>query len=229
LSPVHRSLLYKTGDLARYLPDGNIQYLGRNDFQVKIRGHRVELGEIETVLNQHPAVQQAVVQAHKPDQGAQQLVAYVKTVDETAVALLPTLLRDKLPAYMVPAHFIRLEQFPLTPSGKINRRALPAPEQMETVRLTPYVAPETPLQKQLVDVWERVLNVSPIGIHDNFFELGGHSLLAIRLVAAMHKATAVKLPLPRLFQEGTIAAIARYPERSHGADRAQPGGAAASG
>ncbi|MBK8901319.1 MAG: non-ribosomal peptide synthase/polyketide synthase [Anaerolineaceae bacterium] len=205
-----RSLLYKTGDLARYLPDGNIQYLGRNDFQVKIRGHRVELGEIETVLNQHPAVQQAVVQAHKPDQGAQQLVAYVITVDETAVTTLPALLREKLPAYMVPAHFIRLEQFPLTPSGKINRRALPAPENVEMMRLTPYVAPETPLQKQLVEVWERVLNVSPVGIHDNFFELGGHSLLAIRLVAAMQKATAVKLPLPRLFQEGTIAAIARY-------------------
>ena len=123
------------------------------------------------------------MQAHKPDQGAQQLVAYVKTADETAVAHLPTLLREKLPPYMVPAHFIRLEQFPLTPSGKINRRALPAPEQMETMRLTPFVAPETPLQQQLVDVWQRVLNVSPIGIHDNFFELGGHSLLAIRLVA----------------------------------------------
>ncbi|MCB8981032.1 MAG: amino acid adenylation domain-containing protein, partial [Ardenticatenaceae bacterium] len=202
--------VYRTGDLARYLPDGNIQYLGRNDFQVKIRGHRVELGEIETVLNQHPAVQQAVVQAHKPDQGAQQLVAYVIAADETAVTTLPAILREKLPVYMVPAHFIRLEQFPLTPSGKINRRALPAPENMEMVRVTPFVAPETPLQKQLVEIWERVLNVSPVGIHDNFFELGGHSLLAIRLVAAMQKATAVKLPLPRLFQEGTIAAIARY-------------------
>jgi acyl-coenzyme A synthetase/AMP-(fatty) acid ligase len=107
----------------------------------------VELGEIETVLNQHPAVQQAVVQAHQPDQGAQQLVAYVITADDTAVSLLPTLLRDKLPAYMVPAHFIRLEQFPLTPSGKINRRALPAPENLETMRLTPYVAPETAAAK----------------------------------------------------------------------------------
>ena len=199
--------LYKTGDLARYLPDGNIQYLGRNDFQVKIRGHRIELGEIETLLNQQPEVQQAIVQAHE-----QQLIAYVKTAQEDVVNKLPTALRTQLPSYMVPAHFVRLDNFPLTASGKINRRALPIPEKLDIVRTTEFTAPETDLQKQLAQVWEAVLNVSPIGIHDNFFELGGHSLLAIRLVSAMHKATAVKLPLPRLFQEGTIAAIAQYIE-----------------
>jgi thioesterase domain-containing protein len=202
--------VYRTGDLARYLPDGNIQYIGRNDFQVKIRGHRVELGEIETVLNEQPAVQQAVVQAYKPNQGPHQLIAYIKTSEDDVLDELHVALRERLPAYMVPAHFMQLEQFPLTPSGKINRRALPIPDKIEVVRFTPFVAAETELQKQLVQIWETVLGVSPIGIHDNFFELGGHSLLAIRLVAAMFKATAVKVPLPRLFQEGTIAALAQF-------------------
>ena len=207
---VTSSRLYKTGDLARYLPDGNIQYIGRNDFQVKIRGHRVELGEIETVLNEQPTVQQAVVQAYKPDEGPHQLIAYIKTSEEDVITALHVALRERLPAYMVPAHFMQLEQFPLTPSGKINRRALPVPDKVEVVRSTPFVAAETELQKQLVQIWEAVIGVSPIGIHDNFFELGGHSLLALRLVAAMHKETAVKVPLPRLFQEGTIAALANF-------------------
>ncbi len=202
--------VYRTGDLARYLPDGNIQYLGRNDFQVKIRGHRIELGEIEAVLNEQPMVHQAVVQAHKPAHGAHQLIAYVKTSEQDGLNDLHLALRQRLPAYMVPAHFVQLEQFPLTPSGKINRRALPVPEKLDVVRAAPYVAANSELQKRLVRVWEEVLGVSPIGIHDNFFELGGHSLLALRLVAAMHKETAVKIPLPRLFQEGTIAALAAY-------------------
>ncbi|MAT97566.1 MAG: hypothetical protein CL608_10525 [Anaerolineaceae bacterium] len=202
--------VYRTGDLARYLPDGNIQYLGRNDFQVKIRGHRVELGEIETVLNEQPTVQQAVVQAYKPDEGPQQLIAYIKTSEDDVINELHMALRERLPAHMVPAHFMQLEQFPLTPSGKINRRDLPIPDKVEVVRSTPFVAAETELQKQLVQIWEEVVGVSPIGIHDNFFELGGHSLLALRLVAAMHKATAVKIPLPRLFQESTIAALAEF-------------------
>ncbi len=206
----HTGLLYKTGDLARYLPDGNIQFIGRNDFQVKIRGHRIELGEIEALLNKHTAVEQAVVQAHKPDIGAHQLIAYIKTAQEDVLATLPAYLRERLPAYMVPAHFMRVEAFPLTSSGKINRRALPVPDKMEVVRTMPYAPPQTDLQQTLVQVWEEVLGVSPVGIDDNFFELGGHSLLALRLVAAMKKATAVKLPLPRLFQEGTIAAIAAY-------------------
>ncbi|MCZ7672437.1 MAG: alpha/beta fold hydrolase [Chloroflexi bacterium] len=164
------------------------------------------------MLNQQPIVQQAVVQAHKSDTGSHQLIAYVKTTQDgdDIVPRLHAALHEQLPAYMVPAHFMQMKQFPLTASGKINRRALPIPDKLDIVRTTTLTAPETDLQKQLVQVWEDVLHVSPIGIHDNFFELGGHSLLALRLVSAIHKVTGVKLPLPRLFQEGTIAAIATY-------------------
>ena len=172
--------LYKTGDLARYLPDGNIEFLGRTDYQVKIRGYRVELEEVEAALEQHPAIRQAVVCAQEDIQGNKRLVAYVVLSKETAVSLhtLRSFLQTKLPDYMVPAAFVVLDALPLTPNGKIDRQALPAPDQTRPSLGEAFVAPRTPTEELLAGIWAHVLGVESVGLHDNFFALGGHSLLA---------------------------------------------------
>ncbi|MEC4812178.1 MAG: amino acid adenylation domain-containing protein [Scytonema sp. PMC 1069.18] len=202
--------LYKTGDLARYLSNGNIEYLGRCDNQVKIRGFRIELGELETVLSQHPAILQAVVIVRQDIPGDKRLVAYLVPNQEPAptVSELRQFLKEKLPEYMVPSAFVFLEVLPLTPSGKVNRRALPAPD---TTTLEPeanYIAPRNELESQLTQIWEEILNVKPIGISNNFFDLGGHSLLAVKLFAQIEKKLGKKLPLATLFQSGTVEALA---------------------
>ena len=202
-----RSRLYKTGDLARYLPDGNIECLGRIDNQVKIRGFRIELGEIEAVLSQHPAVQQTVVIAWEDTPADKRLVAYlVKTMpseQELAIADLRSFLKEKLPDYMVPSAFVILDALPLTPNGKVDRRALPAPD-LERLKLERLVAPQDLLELQLTKIWEQVLGIQPIGVQDNFFELGGHSLLAARLLAEINKAFNQNLPLATIFQAQTV-------------------------
>jgi aspartate racemase len=207
----HRERLYKTGDLARYLPDGNIEFLGRLDNQIKIRGFRIELGEVEATLSQHSAIEQTVVIARDDISGDKRLVAYlVLSQDQTlTVDELRLFLQKKLPNYMVPSAFIFLDALPLTPNGKIDRRALPAPDQ---TRLEPegnFVAPRDKLELQLTQIWESVLGIQPIGIKDNFFDLGGHSLLAVRLVAEIDKAFDKKLPLATLFQAPTVEQLAK--------------------
>ena len=207
----HRERLYKTGDLARYLPDGNIEFLGRLDNQIKIRGFRIELGEVEAALSQHSAIEQTVVIARDDISGDKRLVAYlVLSQDQTlTVDELRLFLQKKLPNYMVPSAFIFLDALPLTPNGKIDRRALPAPDQ---TRLEPegnFVAPRDKLELQLTQIWESVLGIQPIGIKDNFFDLGGHSLLAVRLVAEIDKAFDKKLPLATLFQAPTVEQLAK--------------------
>lgn len=201
---------YKTGDLARYRPDGNIEFMGRGDHQVKLRGFRIELGEIETALNHHPALRQAVVLAREDTPGERRLVAYLVPDGETIPT--PGELRDflsrTLPAYMIPTVYISLETFPLTPSGKINRLALPKPDQHRTESRTQAVAPRDTLELQLVKIWETLLQIRPIGIQDNFFEAGGHSLLAIQLFSQIKKVTGSELPLAALFQAPTIAQLA---------------------
>jgi amino acid adenylation domain-containing protein len=204
--------LYKTGDLARYRPDGNIEFLGRLDHQLKIRGFRIEPGEVEAVLAQHPGVRQAAVAASDPtgDAFEQRLVAYV-VVDqsvETIRSELRNFLREKLPEYMIPSSFIRLEALPLTPSGKINRRALPASDQAHLKLPDPFMPPGDALELKLARLWEEVLAVKPIGIRDNFFELGGHSLLAIRLFARIEQVFGQTLPPASLFQASTIERLA---------------------
>ena len=201
-----RSRLYKTGDLARYLPDGNIECLGRLDNQVKIRGFRIELGEIEAVLNQHPDVQQSVVIAWEETTGDKRLVAYlVKTTpsEPELAAHLRSFLKEKLPDYMVPSAFVILDALPLTPNGKVDRRALPAPDK-ERLKLERLVAPQDLLELQLTKMWEQVLRIQPIGVQDNFFELGGHSLLAARLLAEINKTFHKNLPLATIFQAQTV-------------------------
>lgn len=202
---------YKTGDLARYRPDGSLELVGRSDHQVKIRGYRIELGEIEAVLQRHPAVNQAVVVAREDGPaGERRLVAYVKPASQTApaVADLRDFLRRKLPDYLVPAAFVLLPEFPLTPSGKINRLALPAPEPSRPAGERPYQAPGDALELQLVKIWEKLLQVQPVGTTDNFFALGGHSLLAIQLLAQIEQVTGQVVPLTALFQAPTVAQLA---------------------
>ena len=200
--------MYRSGDLARYLPDGNIEYLGRIDHQVKIRGFRIELGEIEAAVRAIAEVREAVVLVREDSPGDKRLVAYVAT--ETDIILSGTEMRSRLtqvlPEYMVPAQFVFLDQFPLTPNGKINRKALPAPDVSDQLAHQ-YVAPRTPTEKMLAEIWAEVLHVPRVGVHDSFFELGGHSLLAIRLVSRIRETSSAKLDLVRLFSAPTVAEL----------------------
>ncbi len=229
------SRLYKTGDLARYLPNGDIEFLGRTDHQVKIRGFRVEPGEIEVVLAGHPALREAVVLVQDAERvpgrggassGGRRLVAYVvpkedegrKTEDESAPSIAPrpsslvgdlrAFLKEKLPGYMIPSAFVVLEALPLTPSGKVNRRALPAPSGARPELETAFVAPRTPVEEELAAIWAQLLGVEQVGVHDNFFELGGHSLLATQLISRLRETFQVELPLRSLFEATTVADLA---------------------
>ena len=202
--------LYKTGDLARYLPDGNIEYIGRIDNQVKIRGFRIELGEIETAISQHPSVQQTVVIATENKAGNKQLVAYILPQPEAAPTSndLRNFLKQKLPDYMIPATFIMLETLPLTLNGKIDSKALPKPETVHQQLATNKVLPQTSTQKILATIWAEVLQIQEVGIHDNFFELGGDSILSIQIIARCHQAN-LQLTPKDLFQHQTIAELAK--------------------
>jgi amino acid adenylation domain-containing protein len=206
--------LYKTGDLARYRPDGNIEFLGRVDTQVKIRGFRIELGEIENVLNQHPKVKEAVVVARGDTPGHQRLVAYVVPV--TASGMQPRALRDflqtKLPDYMVPPTFVQLEALPLMPNGKVDRRSLPAPAPRRPDLEPTFAAPRTPVEKTLSGIWAEILGIQSVGIHDDFFDLGGHSLLATQVMARVREALLVDVPLRTLFDTPTVAGLAESVE-----------------
>ncbi|EFH85738.1 non-ribosomal peptide synthetase [Ktedonobacter racemifer] len=201
---------FKTGDWARYLPDGTLEYLGRVDQQVKVRGMRLELGEIETVLSQHQAIRQAIVVAREEGPSDTRLVAYVVCQPDQQVTQqeLRDHLSAALPAYMVPALVVTLDALPLTPNGKVDRRALPKPENEHLDVKGTYVEPQTLMQRQLVDIWEDLLNVRPIGIRDDFFALGGHSLLAARMVAQVQRMSGKSLPLSILFKSPTIERLA---------------------
>ncbi|PMB22055.1 non-ribosomal peptide synthetase [Fischerella thermalis CCMEE 5198] len=200
------STLYKTGDRVRYLPDGNIEYLGRLDNQVKIRGYRVELGEIDALLSQYPETQESVVIASETSSGDKKLIAYIAPKNIN-IADLRQYLADKLPGYMIPAHFMTLDALPRNPNGKIDRKALPAVENLSS-ELIGYVAPRTPTEQALKVIWQEILLVEPIGIYDNFFTLGGHSLLGMQLVARINESLQIELPLKYLFQFPTIASLA---------------------
>jgi amino acid adenylation domain-containing protein len=201
--------LYRTGDIARYRPDGTLEFLGRADHQVKVRGFRIELGEIESVLAQHHAVAEAVVVAREDTPGDRYLAAYIRL----AGARLPNasdyraFLKERLPEYMVPITFTTLEAFPLTPNGKVDRRALPAPEK-EGESVPAFDEPRDELERQLVRIWQEVLSVSRVGTRDNFFDLGGHSLLAVQMFARIEEYLWVTLPLATLFQAPTIEGLA---------------------
>ncbi|MEM7347792.1 MAG: LLM class flavin-dependent oxidoreductase, partial [Chloroflexota bacterium] len=204
--------LYRTGDLSRYRPDGAIDFLGRLDYQVKIRGHRIELGEIEARLDQHPEVKESVVVAWQPDgeAGAQQLVAYLVATQSERVNTsdLRHYIQTKLPEYMIPGIFVWLDAFPLTPNGKVNRKALPDPDQNRAELAETFVEPRTPVEAVLAEIWADLMRLERVGIHDNFFELGGHSLLAVQLISRVRDTFSTEVPLAALFQRPTVAQFA---------------------
>ena len=222
--PAPGARLYRTGDLARYLPDGNLEFLGRLDFQVKVRGFRIELGEIEAALRQHPAIREAVVVAHEvegpmEDRGRPsgqsprdtRLVAYV-AADSTQLPSSHDLrdwLRQQLPDYMVPAAILRLDQLPFTPSGKLDRNALPLPDLSHVELEVNYVPPRSVVEQVLCHIWAETLRLERVGVHTNFFELGGDSLIAMWLLAHIERTFLVRLPLQTMFEAPTIAQVAQ--------------------
>ncbi len=206
-SEIPGARLYKTGDRARYRPDGTIEYLGRLDHQVKIRGYRVEPGEVEARLVQLRDVREAVVIAREDVQGDQRLVAYVVGAQDLMPERLRAHLKRTLPEYMLPAAFVLLAKLPLTPNGKVDRKALPDPEPRELKRAA-YVPPHTATEEALCGIWQEVLKVERVGVHDNFFELGGHSLLATQVSSRLRRAFNVTLPLRALFESLTVATLA---------------------
>ncbi|MFB2976514.1 amino acid adenylation domain-containing protein [Microseira sp. BLCC-F43] len=205
--------LYKTGDLVRYLPDGNLEFIGRIDNQVKIRGFRIELGEIEAALRQHPAVREVVVLAREDETENKRLVAYIvpaeKAVEKTNYNNLRLFLREKLPEYMVPSAFVMLKSLPLTPNGKVDRVALPECDRAQQELERTFVAPRTPVEEILAGIWAKILGLEQVSIHDNFFDLGGHSLLATQVISRMRETFKVELPLRCLFESPTVAELAQ--------------------
>ena len=202
--------LYRTGDLARYRADGRIEYLGRIDHQVKLRGFRIELGEIEACLQEHPAIRQCVALVREDRSQERYLVAYLQAASSQQLSLqeLRAYLSKTLPSYMIPSHFLWMEVFPLTPNGKIDRKALPLPTDIGPLASKNWVAPRTPLEEELSQIWADILGIERIGVEDNFFELGGHSLLSIRLITQIRRAFQIDLPLVALFDAPTVAELA---------------------
>lgn len=200
--------LYKTGDLARYLPDGNIEILGRIDHQVKIRGFRIELGEIEAALCSHAQIQSAVVVACPDTLGSQRLAAYVIVDGSTPTGnIFRSFLKELLPEYMVPSHFVCLDRFPLTSSGKVDRQALPELDLSKRSLNNELVFPRSSSEKQLSHIWAELLKIKQIGIYDNFFELGGHSLLATQVISQIREVFSIDLPLRAVFEAPTVAEL----------------------
>ncbi|NEO98571.1 MAG: amino acid adenylation domain-containing protein, partial [Symploca sp. SIO2E9] len=208
-NPFNNSKLYKTGDLARYLPDGTIEFLGRIDNQVKIRGFRIEIGEIEVVLSTHPQLREAVVIASEEQADNKYLVAYIVPHQESPNrSELRNFIKHKLPEYMVPSSFISLESLPLTANGKIDRRALPKPD-LEQNRQVEFVAPCTPTEEAIAQILASVLKLKRVGVHDNFFELGGHSLLATQVISRLQESFKVQFPLSYLLKSPSVAELSK--------------------
>jgi len=203
--------MYRTGDIGRWLPDGNIEYLGRIDDQVKISGFRIELGEIETILEQSAAVKQAVVLAREDKQLNKRLVAYIVPNGIFNREELVQFLSARLPLYMVPALWVAMESFPLTSTNKINKKALPDPD-TSGLLADHYVAPGNEMETVLVEIWQDLLGVERIGIHDNFFTLGGHSLMVIKLVSVVKKRFNLVMPVPVIFKFPTVHELSNYLE-----------------
>jgi acyl-coenzyme A synthetase/AMP-(fatty) acid ligase/acyl carrier protein len=206
--------LYRTGDLGRYLPDGTLEFFGRIDHQVKIRGLRIELGEIETLMRAHPRVKEAVAVAAETMPGDQRLIAYytrVKPIADAAGDTLENELREtltqKLPAYMVPNHFVRLDEMPLNPNGKIDREALPVPSNLDRPVQEGFAAPRTPTEEAVAALFASVLKVDMVSRDDHFFRLGGHSLMATQMIASISEALKVRFTAIDFFARPTVAAI----------------------
>jgi acyl carrier protein len=224
------SRLYKTGDLARQLPDGTLVFMGRADDQIKIRGYRIEPSEVSSVLNRHQGIRGSQVVAREDTPGDKRLVAYV-VVDgneDLTHSGLRAFLRDFLPEYMLPAAFVRLDALPLTPNGKVDRTALPAPESSNTLQDEASTGPRTNTEQLVAEILGELLDLKEIGLDDNFFLLGGHSLLGAQLIARLRDAFGVNIALRSLFEAPTVAALAAEVERLERSEAA-PGPAIVSG
>lgn len=216
--------LYRTGDLARFLANGDIEFLGRIDHQVKVRGFRIELGEIEAVLGTHPAIRDVIVIAREDVPGNKRLVAYLTVDPENSPdsGALRIFLKEQLPEYMVPSAFVVLEAFPILPNGKVNRRALPAPDQASLRGEREYVAPRNETEEKIAAVCAQILNIEQVGVFDNFFELGGHSLLATQLISRLRDTFKIELPLRTLFEKPTVAELGMAVEVAQASGTEQP-------
>ena len=204
--------MYATGDLARYRADGSIDFLGRADFQVKLRGYRIELGEIEALLNAQDGVREAVVVACEDTPGDKRLVAYVipQAGQKLDSAALKEALRADLPEFMVPATYVPMSSFPLTPNKKTDRKALPAPDQVLVEPQTVYVAPTNDLEQKIAEIWQKLLNVPQVGLNDNFFDLGGHSLLTVQAHRELKAVVEKEISITDMFRFPTIRTLADY-------------------
>ncbi|PSB49537.1 non-ribosomal peptide synthetase [Cyanosarcina cf. burmensis CCALA 770] len=217
--------LYKTGDIVRYLSDGNLEYWGRRDLQVKLRGFRIELSEIEAAIAQHPAVQEAVVIARQTTQDDLRLIAYIiptAVEEQEIVSQLHQALSPKLPDFMLPSGYVVLDRLPIAPSGKIDRRSLPLEATIRPTAISTHIAPRNPWELAIAHIWETLLQVKPISITDNFFELGGHSFLAVRLMAQIYERFGQTLPLSSLFEGATIERLAQQLQQRIGAGTGSP-------
>ena len=206
--------LYKTGDLGRWLPDGNIEFIGRKDDQVKIRGYRIELGEIEHALQSHKEIEAAVVMAKENHNNEKELVAYITSKKEQNTSELRAYLNTTLPDYMLPAHFVQLDAFPLTSNGKVDKKALPNPQGLGLASGVEYIAPRNEIEEKLVRIWQEVLQKENIGVNDDFFAMGGHSLKTVRLSNEYHKIFNTKITLKDLFSFTNIESHAKLIQSS---------------
>jgi len=204
-----KARLYKSGDLARYLPNGDFEYLGRGDQQVQVRGFRVELGEIEVVLGEVEDVRKTVVVLREDEPGDERIVAYFVTASlgQVSAAELRKHLRKKLPEYMIPQYFVELPSIPLTPNGKADRKALPPPPKHRQAQES-YEAPRNKTEKTVANIWEEILHLKKVGAYDSFFELGGHSLLAMRVVSRLRREMGVEIKFKEFFNHPTVRALA---------------------
>ncbi|RKG64775.1 phosphopantetheine-binding protein, partial [Corallococcus terminator] len=211
-SGVPGARLYRTGDRARWRQDGTLDFVGRVDAQVKVRGFRIEPGEVESVLHAHPSVREAVVVVREDVPGDKRLVAYVVGHPTPDASVLRAFLTERLPAHLVPSAFVPMAALPLTPGGKLDRKALPVPEQSTAASVT--VVPEhlTPFQQRVAGLFREVLHVERVGLHDDFFALGGHSLLATQLISRLRTTFQVELPLRGLFTASTVARVTELVE-----------------
>ena len=202
-------LVYKTGDLARWLPDGNVEFIGRKDNQIKVRGYRIELGEIESVLASEESIKSCAVMLKEDVQGIERFVGYIVAEEDFDKKKVQEYLKSKLPDYMIPDTWVVLDKLPITNNGKIDKKALPALD-LASLSAHEYVAPTNEIEQKLVDIWQELLGVDKIGIHDNFFELGGHSLLATRLVSKIRKVIGTEISIKNVFQFDILEDLANY-------------------
>jgi acyl carrier protein len=221
--------MYRTGDLARHLPDGRLECLGRVDHQVKVRGFRIELGEIETVLGAHPTVKDALVLAEEATPGDRRLVAYIvhRPGESLTASELRRYVRASLPEYMVPSFFVKIDRIPLTPNGKIDRRALPNAFKGAAAE-SERVPPSTATERRIADIWQRALGLASVSVEDNFFDVGGHSLLSMRVLAEIERTLGHRLSPRAMFMEN-LKQIAEWCDRRSSAERTASEGVVAAG